>query len=154
MSQEDRYRTGRRSKVIDLRGRVLPLLQVEDLPRDASKELRRAVQRANQHRWKAQVQATLMFVLSIGCVQFVLGGLGAVSSRGWVIQAVTTGVLSLFFGTLGGAALSRESGREAVTRCLRLGMCPSCGYGLKELVTEGDGARVCPECGGAWRIDD
>lgn len=31
------------------------------------------------------------------------------------------------------------------------GLCPACGYTLKELPIAPDGCRVCPECSGAWR---
>jgi hypothetical protein len=31
--------------------------------------------------------------------------------------------------------------------------CPSCGYRVAELVAEGDGCVVCPECGSAWSAD-
>jgi hypothetical protein len=31
------------------------------------------------------------------------------------------------------------------------GRCGSCGYDLGGIRPEGDGCRVCPECGGAWR---
>jgi hypothetical protein len=34
---------------------------------------------------------------------------------------------------------------------LAMGRCASCGYRLGEVAVEGDGCRVCPECGGAWR---
>ena len=34
---------------------------------------------------------------------------------------------------------------------VRAGLCPSCGYDLSATEAEGDGCRVCPECGGAWR---
>jgi hypothetical protein len=30
--------------------------------------------------------------------------------------------------------------------------CPSCSYPLGELVEEGDGCTVCPECGAAWKV--
>jgi hypothetical protein len=30
--------------------------------------------------------------------------------------------------------------------------CPGCGYRLAELPPDDDGCRVCPECGGAWRL--
>lgn len=35
---------------------------------------------------------------------------------------------------------------------LARGRCPGCGYSLRGLQPAGDGCRVCPECGGAWRI--
>ena len=35
---------------------------------------------------------------------------------------------------------------------LARGRCPGCGYSLRGLQPAGDGCRVCPECGGAWKI--
>jgi hypothetical protein len=32
------------------------------------------------------------------------------------------------------------------------GHCPSCGYALEGLSEEGDGCRVCAECGAGWRL--
>ncbi len=44
---------------------------------------------------------------------------------------------------------------ELVRRdALRDAICPSCGYSLEESPREADGCRLCPECGGAWRVDD
>lgn len=35
---------------------------------------------------------------------------------------------------------------------LRIGLCPSCGFDMSAAPPEPDGCRVCPECGGAWRM--
>lgn len=40
---------------------------------------------------------------------------------------------------------------EAVTSA---GFCGSCGYEIKEISPAGDGCRVCPECGAAWKVVD
>lgn len=37
-------------------------------------------------------------------------------------------------------------------RRLLLQRCPSCDFSLMEITPEADGCKVCPECGGAWRI--
>lgn len=34
----------------------------------------------------------------------------------------------------------------------RRGVCAACGYSLREIDAEEDGCRVCPECGGCWRL--
>lgn len=36
---------------------------------------------------------------------------------------------------------------------LDLSLCPSCGYDLSTLHAEQDGCCVCPECGGAWKLE-
>jgi len=35
----------------------------------------------------------------------------------------------------------------------QLGYCPSCAYRVSDCEPEPDGCTVCPECGGAWRLD-
>jgi hypothetical protein len=36
---------------------------------------------------------------------------------------------------------------------LGLGLCPACAYRIADVRLEEDNCRVCPECGGAWRMD-
>ena len=50
----------------------------------------------------------------------------------------------------------RRSQRKRVTAImLKHRRCPHCGYSLLGLpVDPSDGATVCPECAGAWRLDD
>jgi hypothetical protein len=35
---------------------------------------------------------------------------------------------------------------------VRVGRCGACGYELAGVAAEGDGCRVCAECGAAWRV--
>ena len=49
------------------------------------------------------------------------------------------------------ARVGTTSARRAGS--LDLGLCPSCGYGLREIEAEEDGCRECPECGAAWRLE-
>jgi hypothetical protein len=49
--------------------------------------------------------------------------------------------------------LMRRPPAEVRAIMLGLGRCPACGYSLRGFVAEGDGATVCAECGGAWRMD-
>lgn len=37
---------------------------------------------------------------------------------------------------------------------LSMGLCASCGYDIAEIEPEQDGCRVCPECEGAWKLDE
>jgi hypothetical protein len=48
-------------------------------------------------------------------------------------------------------ALPRER-RERAKVFTMQGRCGACGYGLMHLTSDPDGCRVCPECGGAWRL--
>lgn len=152
MNGANKVQTGRRSKVIDLRGQTLTMLEPADLPAEASKDLRQAVQRANLHRWTIQLKyAVGMFAVLAG-IGLVANWLFAATSVVGLSQSVVQAVGSLFFGTLGGAAAAKENGVKAVARCLKAEICPSCGYSLRDLAVESDGGRVCPECGGVWRV--
>ena len=44
---------------------------------------------------------------------------------------------------------SRESAIRAMTRS---GLCPSCGYEIRQIPPESDGCVVCPECNAAWKL--
>ncbi len=48
-------------------------------------------------------------------------------------------------------ALPRERRERAKVLTMR-GCCGACGYGIQHVASEPDGCRVCPECGGAWRL--
>ena len=49
----------------------------------------------------------------------------------------------------------RRAGAERIARVhARAGLCGSCGYELRGVVAEGDGCTVCPECGGAWKVEE
>ncbi len=37
---------------------------------------------------------------------------------------------------------------------LSMGLCPGCAYRLTDIEPEEDECRVCPECGGAWKMED
>lgn len=56
------------------------------------------------------------------------------------------GVVGLWWYVSGGR--TREA---AVAKCLMWGICPACGYPLSGSSAQGDGCRVCAECGAAWR---
>lgn len=46
------------------------------------------------------------------------------------------------------------SGRQVAAQAMALqGACPSCEYEIVGLPVERDGCVVCPECGGAWRVE-
>jgi hypothetical protein len=120
----ERGRPGRRSRVIDARGCVFALCRLEDLPLDASAELREAVRKGNVHRWPTQLVGMAI---------------------GLVIGALLMALILWVFGIKFRAPML--SG--LVGECLKGEVCPGCGYSLKGL--EGR-ERVCPECGGVWTV--
>lgn len=65
--------------------------------------------------------------------------------------AVTIPVLALLIYAGSIALRVREMavhGRAARRR----GQCAACGYPIADLEPEEDACRVCPECGGAWKL--
>ncbi|HYE61737.1 MAG TPA: hypothetical protein VD997_07050 [Phycisphaerales bacterium] len=67
--------------------------------------------------------------------------------------AVTLVVMLAWFATAGQWIWRRTSAEPLSAELVRRGCCASCGYNLWDLVPEPDGCRVCPECGGAWRVE-
>ena len=43
--------------------------------------------------------------------------------------------------------------RLAIEHLLLMDRCPACDYDLSGALPEHDGCTLCPECGGAWRLD-
>lgn len=46
-----------------------------------------------------------------------------------------------------------NSVNHAKRAVLSIGHCPSCAYRIFDIEAEPDGCRVCPECGGAWKLN-
>jgi hypothetical protein len=64
-------------------------------------------------------------------------------------------LVGLIWFTIAIVRQRRTRRRRVQAVMLKHGRCPHCGYSLTGLpVDPGDGATVCPECAGAWRIDD
>jgi hypothetical protein len=140
--------SGRRTRVIDFRGRAFDLLEPRDLPDGAPIDLKTAVTKANRHRWTVQLKWA---VITFGCltaIGFVTKQTGA-THGGMIFKSLAYAVASVFIATIGGAEAVRAAGRSAVAECLKAEVCPGCGYSLKGI--EGE-ERVCPECGGVWRV--
>jgi hypothetical protein len=91
----------------------------------------------------------LLYVATAGLLILVIfGGLPA-----WPSSAAMAG---LFVVPIGAtlllshpitARVQRRAGRA-------LGLCPACGYSIAEIERQEDACRVCPECGGAWKLDE
>lgn len=48
----------------------------------------------------------------------------------------------------------RDRAHALKSLMIREGMCPACGYSLRDSEPEADGRTTCAECGAAWRLDD
>lgn len=68
-------------------------------------------------------------------------------SLGWVLV-----ILVLTSNSLYGIARELRENPVLVEFNLERGCCPACTYPLRTVPAAPDGCRVCPECGGAWRL--
>jgi len=142
----ERGRPGRRSRVIDARGCVFALCRLEDLPLDASAELREAVRKGNAHRWPTQlVGMAIGLVIGALLMALILWVFG-IKFRAPMLSGLVGGLAA---GVVGAQTRAAAAGKKAVAECLKGEVCPGCGYSLKGL--EGR-ERVCPECGGVWTV--
>ncbi|GJQ28299.1 MAG: hypothetical protein HBSAPP03_01830 [Phycisphaerae bacterium] len=154
------------TKVTDARGREVRSLYAPgaEVPSDAAKALGRERFLRVCGRVGALVSTDSRgSMIALGVIVGVVGVLlivGALAFRG-----VDTFVL-LFYGvpaTLGSVGIivgvSRFRPRMPNVDATLLasavaaeGVCPSCAYGLENLMPEADGGVVCPECGAAWIV--
>ena len=139
------YRPGGRHRIVDDRGKIVPLCTAADVPGDADFELRYAIDEGNRHRWGPFLAeyAVLAVIATVFCAF-----LGLV--RVWA-AFLTLMPIALFVTS---ALNSRAAGIRAIKACHAAGRCPSCCYDLTHIAPEADGRTVCPECGGAWKRGD
>lgn len=97
-----------------------------------------------------------------------IGGLSLIGTSAlarWMLSG--SGTWPTWIGTIGAPLLAgvmmwplyppiatwfrRKMAGDIRAAYLKAGRCASCGYGLRELAEE-DGLRVCPECGGVWKV--
>jgi hypothetical protein len=141
-----------RVRVIDARGKTRHLCPASKLSGNSPRGLRWALLVGARHRWVAWAQTIVVLVFS------AMSFYAAFGSRKWTSAQLLVNiayaivlVLALFFTS---KRVMRIAGKRAVAACLRAEVCPACGYSLRGLVVSEDGVRVCPECGGAWRVID
>ena len=69
----------------------------------------------------------------------------------WVFAVIGLGLLPALVTLF----LARKLGGRRIMRVyIKAGYCPSCGFDLEGTGDDESGLRVCPECGGAWRMTD
>lgn len=149
------FRPGKRTRVIDFRGRPHDLCAAADLPDGTSSRLRWTVRMGDRHRWVHWVRIGASVLVLLVFVNYTVM---VVTSRGGRMSWFYVGANLLSFGTAMGAAMFASqkaveaAGKRAVEGCLKAEICPGCGYSLAGSVKEEDGCVVCAECGGAWKV--
>lgn len=101
-----------------------------------------------------------MLLLIVLCVIGLIWGAAIL-----IAQQFSIGSIAGLAIVIGGAVVAyliytltiRKSARaeqltDAIVRCLRRRVCPSCGYPLPNVEPQEDGCTVCPECGAAWNV--
>jgi hypothetical protein len=91
-----------------------------------------------------------VFILREG-VRLAQMGLGTAIVR-QVVGSLWAPVLLMIVVITALMILGRSLRTVARRSCLRLGLCPACGYEIGSLPAATDGCTVCPECGAAWRL--
>jgi len=147
-----------RVTILDDRGASVPLFDERDV---RTREDREAVVAAvaaqrlpsNAHLNRSEVAGALLpIALFIGV--FIV-------YQQWIRPVITSRVVEAlaflvpFFAAVYCLRGIDRRGKAARVRValLKIGRCPSCGYALAGVEAEPDGCRVCPECGGAWRVE-
>lgn len=101
-----------------------------------------------------------MLLISVGTMLRDAGGASAALGMAGTLRSVAlamiialpllwafAGIAALVLTTLDVRADQLWGGARQQRGC-----CPACGQSLDGLLAEEDGCRVCPECGGAWRV--
>lgn len=137
--------------VRDDRDRLTALVRPEDL-REGLTDFRRRELRLIVPRhpvvFVMKVLAGLL-VIQIVSVAWGLAVHGGVAAPRWTNIVGHFGVASVLFFGIACLHWWRKR-RRAVGRCLRWGVCASCGYSLRDAIEQDDGCVVCSECGAAW----
>ncbi|MHC4108999.1 MAG: FmdB family zinc ribbon protein [Planctomycetota bacterium] len=154
----------RAGRIRDARGRRLSFLDPYD-PRLAGREdvippsALRAVRRDLGFGYPAWQRRGYVACVAafLACVAFLVvwkivrqTGMDAVERVLWPFNLAVFAFAALMFWR--GARTARSKRVRAVM--LSHLRCPHCGYDLRDLPADPDDqATVCPECGGAWRLD-
>lgn len=141
-----------RKRCYDARGRAVTPADTHLLPQGASAAVRKEI--ANSRLLSLRSLAIIAGIVAA----IVLVRLGL---RLWLRPSLSW----LYVGEVGAATASlavaylfvafhsrRRFEDRAVRAWLSIGHCAACGYSLRAIPPDFDGATVCPECGAAWRL--
>jgi hypothetical protein len=123
--------------------------------------VRSAIQiRVANERWDGR-QRWLVPLFLVGVLAAMVGVQAAanaledkVKGVGWVALVLVSVSPTLAVFLAGWHLAGARQRRAAAEAIAGEGLCPGCLYKLSDLPEEADGCRVCPECGGAWRVPE
>lgn len=100
--------------------------------------------------------ASVLIMLTLTACMLGLLGFGGPFAAFLILFTPVASILILVavnsltsLGVLAGEA--RETLRS---RWIEASRCPACSYHMEGVPIEADRCRVCPECGGAWKVDE
>jgi len=118
-------------------------------PDDQSGAALRDVQKRidSSNFWPWLIAMLICLGLAIAMVLVIRSG-----PRTWLTDVTLLALFASMWGVwLAQRAWNRRRGMFIAAAMVR-GLCPACGYDLREIDPEEDGCSVCPECAGAWKI--
>jgi Zn-finger nucleic acid-binding protein len=105
-------------------------------------------------RSRAGLSVATMLALTL-CMLALLGLGGPFAAFLILFTPVASILILVAVNSLTSLGVLAGEAREALrSRWIAERRCPSCGYDLAGVPIEADRCRRCPECGGAWRVDD
>lgn len=147
-----------RVTVVDDRGRRVPLAPSEIVPTGASSDRSARMARAARSReptTRAEIVRGVLFGLAALPVMLVaaLAPVWIAIRTGWpwwlkILSGLPMGILPALITIF---MVRRVAPQRLARQHVRAGYCGSCAHDLTGLSREGDGCRVCSECGAAWR---
>lgn len=102
----------------------------------------------------AMVQGRVAIVLFVGMGLFVVLQLAIGDLEPLALRVGLTVLFVALYTILSRAMMAARVHAAVRAAGMNLGLCPACGYPIAEIEPQEDMCRVCPECGGAWRMDE
>jgi len=105
-------------------------------------------------RSRAGLSVVTMLALTL-CMLALLGLGGPFAAFLILFTPVASILILVAVNSLTSLGVLAGEAREALrSRWIAACRCPTCSYDLTGVRIEADRCRQCPECGGAWRVDD
>jgi hypothetical protein len=145
-----------RWRALDDRGRTVRLDSRIRIPLDAPLGTWFPLKLANHSLMVVLVGCVLGLALLGGALTVLRSAHLSAAGREFVTSDTVRQMLLPFLAVVtlatGMLAIGRRMRKRATRECVRIGLCPACGYSIDALVVADDRCRVCPECGAAWSV--